>query len=77
MTGAPPFGMKGALRHTRRPGADRRLGTARSDFRGVYGKGIWWLDLDHGVNSRRVYGEVRRKVRNRFVCRADRAAFRL
>jgi len=59
----------------KRPGADLRLGTDRSNFRPDYGFGIWGVDLDHGANSRRVYGTVRRKVRDRFVCRADRAAF--
>ena len=59
----------------KRAGADRRLGTDRSHFRPDYGYGIWGLDLDHGANSRRVYGKVRRKVRDRFVCRRDRAAF--
>jgi hypothetical protein len=50
-----------------RPGADRRLGTDRSDFRPGYG--VWAVDLDHAV-KRRVYGKVLRKVRDRFVCRA-------
>jgi hypothetical protein len=56
----------------RRPGADRRLGTARSNRQGG-----WGLVLDHPVKSHGVYGKAKRKVRDRFVCRADRSAFHL
>ena len=36
-----------------RPGADRRLGTARSTFypQGHTGCGDWWLDKRHGAQE--------------------------
>jgi len=53
-----------------RPGADRRLGAARSDRHGYW---KLWQNRDYGE---RVRAKVKPKVRDRFVCRADRAAFR-
>jgi hypothetical protein len=57
-----------------RPGADRRLGTERSEFEPRYGQGHWWLVLDRNYGHR-VYAKVTPKVGDRFVCRADRSAF--
>jgi hypothetical protein len=54
----------------RRPGADRKLASARTQFRPLSARGEWGVHLDHGVNSRHVYGKVLRKVRDRYVCRA-------
>lgn len=56
----------------RRPGADRRLGTDRSEFELRDRRGHWGLIEAHGVRHR-VYAKVTPKVRDRFVCRADRA----
>jgi hypothetical protein len=55
----------------RRPGADRRLGTDRTGGPGD-SRGNWGIIEAHGV-AHRVYAKVRPKVRDRFVCRADRA----
>jgi hypothetical protein len=55
-----------------RPGADRRLGTDRSRFTPRYpGQGYWEVTVHRG--KRRAYAEVRREVRDGFVCRADRS----
>jgi hypothetical protein len=48
-----------------RPGADRKVGTDRSDR-----QGLWAVD-PHGGG--RFYAKVRRKSGNGYVCRADRA----
>jgi hypothetical protein len=56
----------------RRSGADRKLGTARSDFSPRHGVGEWGMPrMPHGGG--RVYAKVTPKVRDRFVCRADLA----
>lgn len=56
-----------------RPGADRRLGTDRTGGRGGFdSRDDWGIIEAHGVQHR-VYAKVRPKVRDRFVCRADRA----
>ena len=57
-----------------RPGADRRLGADRSEFDPRAGLGYWWADVarDYGT---RVRAKVERKVRDRYVCRADYAPF--
>ena len=54
-----------------RPGADRRLGTARSHFKPRLGQGYWQHNLRR--YRRAVYAKVTRKVGKRFVCRADRS----
>jgi hypothetical protein len=61
-----------------RPGADRKLGTARSAGAGP-DEGSWSLDL-HRENLAEVaqvdkgkYAKVRRESGNGYVCRADRA----
>jgi len=58
----------------RRPGADRKLGAVRSQWENR-GEGSWGVILDRNEGTR-VYAQVRRKVRDRFVCRFDRSAFR-
>jgi hypothetical protein len=65
-----------------RPGPDRRLGADRSRFhwggRTGYPFGDWWLGRSRGVDrdyGARVRAEVKPKVRDRYVCRADHAAF--
>jgi hypothetical protein len=55
----------------KRPGADRKLGTARI-HRHNLDRGDWGLHLDHQPNGR-VYAKVTPKVRDRYVCRADRS----
>jgi len=60
----------------KRAGADPKLGTVRSKFEQDYA-GNWWLYLDRSYDHRHVYAKVERKVRDRFVCRADRSAFHL
>ena len=55
----------------KRPGADRRLGTARSHFKPRLGQGYWQHNLRR--SHRAVYAKVTRKVGKRFVCRADRS----
>ncbi len=54
------------------PGADRRLGTARSKYRSRRG-----LALIRGREQRRdhtvVYAKVRREVHDEFVCGGDRS----
>jgi hypothetical protein len=54
----------------KRPGADRKLGTDRS--RGGYGWFSWWVNV-HRDYGDRVRAVVKRKVRDRYVCRADRS----
>ena len=55
----------------RRAGADRRLGTDRTG--GPHDDHAdWGLIEAHGVQHH-TYAKVRPKVRDRFVCRADRA----
>jgi len=62
----------------RRSGADRKLGTDRSEFVPRDGRqGRWGLVLDRSYDHDRMYGKVRPKVGDRFVCRADREAFHL
>jgi hypothetical protein len=64
-----------------RPGADRKLGTARSEFdprdhnRNL--PAFWWLDVDRGFRGAflHIRAKVTRKVRDRYVCRADYAPF--
>ena len=53
-----------------RPGADRKLGTDRSNFDPDANKGKWGL-LARPVHL--VYARVRAKVRDGYVCRADRS----
>jgi hypothetical protein len=55
----------------RRPGADRRLGADRSKFLRRYGLGLWEVLADRNYGHR-VRAKVEPKVRDRFVCRADR-----
>jgi hypothetical protein len=58
----------------RRPGADRRLGSDRSGGRhGAHGR--WGVLVSRNLGNH-VWAKVKPKVRDRFVCRADRAAFR-
>jgi hypothetical protein len=64
-----------------RPGADRKLGTERSDLEpsdlsdpGSDPLGYWWLNVDRDYDTR-VRAKVTRKVGDRYVCRADRAAY--
>jgi hypothetical protein len=59
----------------RRPGADRKLGTARSKFRPDYGEGIWGVEVRQSGLLHRggVYVKVKPKVRDGYVCRADRS----
>jgi hypothetical protein len=56
------------------PGADRKIGTARSRFIPHFGQATWRVD---GVNGDHVRAKVERKVtreeHHRFVCRADRS----
>ena len=58
----------------RRPGADRRVGTDRSRHGSwsvwVHGGGTTGIDIGN-----RVWAKVKPKVRDRFVCRADRSSF--
>jgi hypothetical protein len=56
---------------TKRPGADRKIDTLRSQFRPDYGEGIWWMPPHRHLH--RVYAKVTRKVGDGFVCRADRS----
>ena len=57
-----------------RPGADRKLGTRRSHFRG--GQGYWGMpSFVRGPGQARVYAKVRREVHDEFVCRGDRDAY--
>jgi hypothetical protein len=51
----------------RQDGADRKLGTTRSDFERGRG-GVWGF---HGTHARHVYAKVRREVHDGFVCRGD------
>ena len=60
----------------RRPGADRRVGTARShigDQTGGYG---YWEVRVHRDLGNHVWAKVKPKVRDHFVCRADRSPLR-
>ena len=57
-----------------RPGADRKLGAELSEFDPGAGWAWWWMHVD-GDYDDRARAQVKRKVRDRFVCRADRAAF--
>ena len=57
-----------------RPGADRKLGTERTEFQPYLGWGNWWLYVDRDYGDR-VRAQVKRKVRDGYVCRADRAAW--
>jgi hypothetical protein len=61
----------------RQDGADRKLGTARSDFdpRGFrHQRGaVWGL---HGTHAHHVYAKVRREVHDGYVCRGDRQNLR-
>ena len=52
------------------PGADRKFGTDRSNF-----EGVWFLPQGLGppLFQARVYAKVKPKVRDGFVCRADRS----
>jgi hypothetical protein len=52
------------------PGADRKLGTARSEFERGRG-GIWGVE---GPRGRGWYAKVRREVHDEYVCRGDRTA---
>jgi hypothetical protein len=52
-----------------RPGADRKLGTSRSQWGD--GEGHWRVVIPQ--TGARVYVKVRPKVSDRFVCRADRS----
>jgi hypothetical protein len=52
-----------------RPGADRKLGTSRSQWGD--GEGHWRVVIPQ--TGGRVYAKVRPKVSDRFVCRADRS----
>jgi hypothetical protein len=54
----------------KRRGADRKLGTDRSEFDPDAGWGRWELTLPRGADVD--YGKVRREVGDGFVCRADR-----
>jgi hypothetical protein len=56
------------------PGADRRIGTELSYFEPDFIDGYWWMHTGHDWDDR-VRAEVRPKVRDRFVCLPDRAAF--
>jgi len=59
----------------KRPGADRRLGAVGINFHPHRGAtSAWYVDGvgDHGAHVR---AKVKRKVRDRYVCRADYAAF--
>jgi hypothetical protein len=55
------------------PGADRKLGTDRSEFERGRG-GVWWVDARRG--GRHVYAKVRRQVHDEFVCSGDRVNYR-
>jgi hypothetical protein len=63
-----------------RPGPDRRLGADRTRLLGprsasavaVWYLGRRWVDRDYGS---RVRAKVKRKVRDRYVCRGDHAAY--
>lgn len=58
-----------------RPGADRKLGTTRSEVEerdGGTWEGVWGLVISRSVH--RVYAKVQRKESDRFVCRRDRSA---
>jgi hypothetical protein len=65
----------------RRRGADRKVGTDRSHFRPVYGEGHWGYPEFHGGGGvwggDGMYAKVRPKVRDRYVCRADRSEFHI
>ena len=55
-----------------RPGADRKLGVSRSVIRDRYGpQGEW--GVGGKAPRRHVYAKVTPKVRDGFVCRADRS----
>ena len=54
-----------------RPGADRELGTDRTG--GLLSLPDEWGFIEAHVPGRHVYAKVRPKVRDRFVCRADRS----
>ena len=54
-----------------RPGADRRLGADLSEVGSPHRNGALW-DLN-ARRGDRVYAKVRPKVRDRYVCRADRS----
>jgi hypothetical protein len=59
----------------RLPGADRKLGTDRSRSpapRGGYSWFSWKVNV-HRDYGNRVYARVKPKVRDRYVCRADRS----
>ena len=58
-----------------RPGADRKWGTARTQFK--YGRGDWTVTVrsfsTEVQRGDRVYAKVRRTVSVRFVCLGDRS----
>jgi hypothetical protein len=54
-----------------RPGADRRLGTARSKYSPRRRRGVALIRARK--ESLVVYAKVRREVHDEFVCRADRS----
>ena len=57
----------------RRPGADRRLGSDRSGGRHD-AHGGWGVLVSRDLGNH-VWAKVKPKVRDRYVCRADRAHF--
>jgi hypothetical protein len=68
------MGERRVILFKQRPGADRKLGTDESEFFRAEVRGSWSLGLDPAAGSHgRLYVKVTRKVRDRFVCRADRS----
>jgi hypothetical protein len=59
----------------RRPGADRRLGSDRSHVSRHDAHGYWEVRIHRDIGFR-VWAKVKPKVRDRFVCRADRVTIR-
>jgi hypothetical protein len=59
----------------RRPGPDRKLGTARSVVEGDDAEGKWGVLIPHHVHHvhGRRYAKVRPEKHDRFVCHADRS----
>ena len=56
-----------------RPGADRKLGSARSEHRSGPRRGDWEITGAKGFGRDAAYAKVRREVHDEFVCGGDRS----